>query len=74
MIKQKLHTSKRLEMMNKSSLYSVLFIFFNRFVINQLFDGSNPDNQNLMRYLTVYPENTSNGFMHYLFRFKILKN
>lgn len=29
-----------------------------RFMINQLFDGSNPENRNLTRHLTVYPENT----------------
>ncbi|CAF3483834.1 unnamed protein product [Rotaria sordida] len=28
-----------------------------KFIINQLFDGSNPDNRNLIRHLTVYPEN-----------------
>ncbi|CAF2515834.1 unnamed protein product [Rotaria sp. Silwood2] len=30
-----------------------------KFIINQLFDGSNPDNRNLTRHLTVYPENTN---------------
>ncbi|CAF4848996.1 unnamed protein product, partial [Rotaria sp. Silwood1] len=30
-----------------------------KFIINQLFDGSNPDNRNLIRHLTVYPENTN---------------
>ncbi len=33
--------------------------FWNRFVVNQLFDGSDP---NLKRNLTVYPENTSKRF------------
>ncbi|CAF4483536.1 unnamed protein product [Rotaria socialis] len=28
-----------------------------KFIVNQLFDGSNPENRNLIRHLTVYPQN-----------------
>ena len=35
------------------------YLDFPRFIINQLFNGSNPDNRSLSRHLTVYPESTS---------------
>jgi hypothetical protein len=44
-----------------------------RFIVNQLFDGSNSDDPNLKRHLTVYPENTSkDSFFNWNFKLLIL--
>ncbi len=51
MDKRERNTSKQTRMIDLNRLFS-----FDRFIVNQLFDGSN---SNLKRNLTVYPENTS---------------
>ncbi len=52
--------------MNFYKLFDSIWNFF-RFIINQLFDGSNPDDPNLKRHLTVYPENTSKKKFYFNF-------
>ncbi len=67
MVKLERNISKIKIKENNEELFCLLY----RFLVNQLFNGSNPDDPNLKRDLTVYPEKTSKRLNLNLLKFKI---